>query len=216
MASISRALGWTWTVVCAACGIAGGVTLKACMSCMLVKYGNADCQRNHWPTRKKNIARNVLRRDIYVMRRCSGTRRPWKTVPFASYPMPIKLLCCISLPPRDYIVRTYLWFRYCTCAVATFLSTETYYDCCGKSICGGCLHSAAQSGNMGKCPFFNAVTACKRDKERHEALMKGVEANDACAIHVLGNHYHYHHGDCGLQQNHAKAIELWMDSGCGA
>ena len=38
----------------------------------------------------------------------------------------------------------------------------------GKSICGGCLHSAAQSGNMGKCPFCNAVIAGNRDKERHE------------------------------------------------
>jgi TPR repeat protein len=37
-----------------------------------------------------------------------------------------------------------------------------------------------------------------------------LRQNDTCAIHVLGNHYH--HGDSGLQQNHAKAIELWTQA----
>jgi hypothetical protein len=43
----------TTIVCCAECGMKGGVSLKACKSCMLVKYCNPTCQRNHWPTHKK-------------------------------------------------------------------------------------------------------------------------------------------------------------------
>ena len=40
---------WGWTAV--RCAVAPQGCSK---SCMLVKYGNADCQRNHhWPTHKK-------------------------------------------------------------------------------------------------------------------------------------------------------------------
>jgi hypothetical protein len=39
---------------CAECGEEGGVVsrLKACKSCMSVKYCNAECQKKHWPTHK--------------------------------------------------------------------------------------------------------------------------------------------------------------------
>jgi TPR repeat protein len=40
--------------------------------------------------------------------------------------------------------------------------------------------------------------------------MKRVEANDVGAMHALGN-YHYH-GLGGLQQDQAKAIELWKQA----
>jgi hypothetical protein len=43
--------------------------------------------------------------------------------------------------------------------------------------------------NIAKCPFCKAERLGKADEERVEELMKRVEANDACAIHVLGNHY---------------------------
>jgi hypothetical protein len=37
---------------CAECGEEGGVSLKVCKSCMHVKYCNANCQKNHWPTHR--------------------------------------------------------------------------------------------------------------------------------------------------------------------
>ena len=40
---------------CANCGgvAEGSVSLKACNSCMLVKYCNVKCQKNHWSKHKK-------------------------------------------------------------------------------------------------------------------------------------------------------------------
>jgi hypothetical protein len=38
---------------CAECGEEGGVSLKMCKSCMIVRYCGATCQRNHWPMHKK-------------------------------------------------------------------------------------------------------------------------------------------------------------------
>jgi hypothetical protein len=32
---------------------------KVCKSCMLVKYCNANCQRNHWPKHKKECKQRV-------------------------------------------------------------------------------------------------------------------------------------------------------------
>jgi TPR repeat protein len=86
------------------------------------------------------------------------------------------------------------------------LSTECYYSCCGKSICGGCVHSFIHSGNTRLCPH------CKREQEktveeRVEEIMKRVEANDAGSMYVLGSHYYQ--GELGLPQDREKAKELW-------
>jgi TPR repeat protein len=88
--------------------------------------------------------------------------------------------------------------------------TETYYSCCGKSICGGCVHSFRKSGNMGKCPFCNSDRADKTDEEAFKELMKRVEANDAGAMTALGTTYF--HGQLGLLQDRNKAIELWKQA----
>jgi TPR repeat protein len=43
-----------------------------------------------------------------------------------------------------------------------------------------------------------------------EEIMKRVEVNDAGAIYVLGTYYY--HGQYGLQQDLAKAMELWTQA----
>jgi TPR repeat protein len=93
--------------------------------------------------------------------------------------------------------------------------TEAYYPCCGKSICRGCVYSFGQSGNASKCPFCNSDRSSKTCEEKNEELMKRVEANDAGAMYVLGSYYYQ--GSNGLQQDHAKAMELYArsaDLGC--
>jgi TPR repeat protein len=69
------------------------------------------------------------------------------------------------------------------------------------------VHSFIISGNGGKCPFCKAEVLNKTEEEANQELMQRVEANDANAMFVLANRYY--DGLGGLQQNQAKAIELW-------
>jgi hypothetical protein len=84
---------------------------------------------------------------------------------------------------------------------------ETYYPCCGKSICKGCTHSFKSAGNS-KCPFCNSDESGKTGEDGVEEIMKRVEANDPGAIYMLAGYYYQ--GVWGFQQDHAKAIELYV------
>jgi TPR repeat protein len=84
--------------------------------------------------------------------------------------------------------------------------TKTYYSCCGKSVCGGCVHSFRGSRDKVKCPFCNSDRGGKTDEDKVEEMIKRAEVNDAASVYVLANCYHQGLG--GLQQNHAKTMEL--------
>jgi TPR repeat protein len=87
---------------------------------------------------------------------------------------------------------------------------KQYYECCGKSICKGCVHSFRESGNDDKCPFCNSNRVGTTDEEDVEEIMKRVEANDAASIFVLAANYYQ--GRAGLQQDLTKAMELYAKS----
>jgi TPR repeat protein len=89
-------------------------------------------------------------------------------------------------------------------------NTKKYYSCCGKSICGGCVHSFHKSGNHDKCPFCNSDRSSKTDEELVAEMMKRVVANDVGAICQLANYYY--HGQLGLLQDEEKAMELWKQA----
>ena len=74
----------------------GGISLKVCKSCMSVKYCNAECQKKHWPTHKKEcklraaeLREEALFKDPPAKEEC----------PICFLPMPLTLICCMSLPP---------------------------------------------------------------------------------------------------------------------
>ena len=190
---------------CAECGQEeGAVSLKTCMSCKLVKYCNAECQRNHWPKHKKPCKRHAAElRDEALFK-----DPPAKAdCPICFLPMPLKLLCCISLPPAT--IESVPIYDY---AIANEElakeDMETYFSCCGKSICDGCMYSCCRTGNDGKCPFCNSEQDSKTDEEKTKEIMKRVEVNDPVSICLLANSYR--HGRGGLQQDHARAIELYV------
>jgi hypothetical protein len=134
---------------CADCGMNGGASLKACKSCMLVKYCNATCQRNHWLKHKKLCKQRAAELHDEALFRDSPAK---EDCPICFLPMPISLVSCVSLPPatilsvpvNDYANEHEELAKMCT---------YEYYSCCGKSICGGCVNSFCRSGNIENVHF---------------------------------------------------------------
>jgi TPR repeat protein len=173
---------------------------------MLVKYCNANCQRNHWPKHKTTCKERAaelhdeaLFKDPPAMEDC----------PICFLPMLSLLVCSVSLPPATISSVPIYDFATANAALAQ-LDTEQYYECCGKSICGGCVHSFRESGNIGTCAFCKAERMIT-DKERVKEMMKRVEANDAGAMSFMGSYYY--HGSVSLLQDQKKAMELWKQAG---
>jgi hypothetical protein len=198
----------TTTTCCAECGKEEGdaISLKACKSCWLVKYCNAECQRNHWAKHKKVCKlRAAELRDEALFK----DPPPKEDCPICFLPMPVQLINCVSLPPA-----TISSVPINDCAneheELAKIDTKHYYSCCGTSICGGCIFTFCMSGMLETCPFCKSEQYTKTDEDRVEELMKRVEVNDAGAIYALGNHYN--NGNIGLQQDREKALELWTQA----
>ena len=190
---------------CAECGNDGGVSLKACKSCMIVKYCNPTCQRNHWATHKKECKQRAAELRDEALFKYPPAK---EDCPICFLPMPVKMLCCVSLPPAtissvpiyDYVIANE--------ELADLdMDTEGYNPCCGNSICRGCIHSFIESGNIDQCPYCKAERRLKTYEEMFEEIMERVEANDPISICLLANSYH--HGVNGYQQDQARAIELY-------
>jgi len=191
---------------CANCGVAGGVSLKSCKACMQARYCNAECQKNHWSKHKKECKQRAAElRDEALFKDPPAK----EDCPICFLPMPRKLINCVSLPPATITSVPIYDFSKANEGFADNV-TEDYYPCCGKSICHGCLYSNIKSGNEDKCPFCNSEREGKTDEDVVEDLMKRAEANDPTTICLLA-HYYYK-GKGGLQQDHAKAIELLTKS----
>ena len=193
----------TIIICCADCGKEGGVSLKACKSCMLVKYCNPTCQRNHWPKHKKQCKERAAELHDEALFKDPPAK---EDCPICFLPIPDKLISCVSLPPATRSSVPIYDF-----AIANEeldgVSADGYYPCCGKNICRGCVHSFAQSGNEGKCPFCNSDRGNKTVEDGVEDNMKRAAANDPASIFLLATHYHL--GRAGFQQDNAKATELY-------
>jgi len=188
---------------CAECEEEGGVSLKVCKSCMQVKYCNTECQHKHWAKHKKQCKlRATELRDEALFR----DPPPKEECPICFLPMPIRLICCVSLPPAT--ITSVPIYEYAKAnQELSNRATEEYYSCCGKTICEGCLYSIGKSGNDDKCPFCNSDRGNKTLEERVEEMMKRVGANDAASIYMLADSYYQ--GLNGFQQDQAKAMELY-------
>jgi hypothetical protein len=193
------------THCCADCGsVAGeGLTLKACKACMLAKYCNAECQRNHWPKHKKECKLRAAELRDEVLFKDPPSK---EDCPICFLPMPKRLICCVSLPPATISSVPISDFAITNEELAKKVM-EVYYPCCGKSVCNGCVHSFRKSGNDEKCPFCNSDRSSKTYRELVAEMMKRAEANDAASICLLAQGYYC--GDIGGQPDRTKAKELY-------
>jgi len=169
---------------------------------MLVKYCDTSCQHKHWPRHKAACKlRAAELRDEALFK----DTPPREDCPICFLPMPKKLINCITLPPATVSSVPIYDFAMANQGLKDE-DMEVYYPCCGKIICGGCIHSCRESGNTERCPFCNSEGG-KTDEERVEEIIKRVAANDAVSICVLADSYH--RGLRGLPQDQAKAMELY-------
>ena len=104
----------------------------------------------------------------------------------------------------------------CMLPLPTLDMGSKYKACCGKEICSGCIYAVEKrDGGVGLCPFCRTPTPTA--KEMIEMSKKRVEIGDANAMFNLG--CNYAHGDHGLAQDSAKALQLWHQAaelGCAA
>ena len=175
---------------------------------MQVKYCNADCQKNHWATHKKDCKLRAAELHDEALFKDPPAK---EDCPICFLSMPINLVSCVSLPPA-----TITSVPICDYAMTNEgeglqrLGMKHYYSCCGKSICKGCLHSSIVTGNVKNCPYCKTDRDGKTGEEKIEELMKRVEANDADAMYQMGSHYSG--GAHGLQQDQERAMELWKQA----
>ena len=95
----------------------------------------------------------------------------------------------------------------------------TYYPCCGKYVCGGCIYAMAVEGidkELEEHPYEHLCAFCRTpeassDEEKVRRLEKLVETGNVVAIFQQGNNYAI--GSHGLQQDRVKAAELYLKAG---
>jgi hypothetical protein len=85
---------------CADCGEEGGASLKTCKQCKLVKYCNAECQRNHWQKHKKECKRRAA--EIYDEALFKDPPSK-EECPICFLPMSVQFESSLSLPPATIL-----------------------------------------------------------------------------------------------------------------
>ena len=90
--------------------------------------------------------------------------------------------------------------------------------CCGKFICGGCIHTmimeeirrGKKKEEVGMCAFCRTLrpNTVEEDIERLQKLMEKGNGNAFCTF--AG---YYAQGTCGIPQDRAKANALWLKAG---
>ena len=122
-------------------GGGGRQSKHICGACMQVKYCNAACQRNHWAKHKIECKQRAAElRDEALLK----DPPPKEDCPICFLPMPMRLICCMSLPPVTTLsvpIHNFVNANDNVLVELAEMSTEAYYPCCGKSICEGCKHS---------------------------------------------------------------------------
>ena len=99
----------------------------------------------------------------------------------------------------------------CFLTLPSLTTGKKYQSCCGKIICGGCIHAVAKMDPDAKCPFCRVPPAHTSDEESIERVKKRMEMDDAEAIHNLG--CCYAEGGYGMPQDWDKTLELGIRRG---
>ena len=171
--------------MCANCGKGeeGSDCLKACAACMMVKYCNRDCQIAHRPQHKKACKKRAAELHEEAL--------------FKEHPPPEDCpICFLPLPFEN--------------------NERTFKSCCGKLICNGCIYAMIEEsfgrgeGGAIICAFCREPTSTS-DADRIKRVKKLMENGNAKAFDQFAGFYD--RGEQGMQQDEAKANELYLRAG---
>ena len=104
-------------------------------------------------------------------------------------------------------------------------SGSSYFACCGKAICSGCIHAPVYDDQGNEVPVYDdqgnevdnkKCAFCRTlrptsEKENAKRIMKRVEVDDSEAILLQGRAYS--EGAYGLPKDYKKALEFWHRAG---
>ncbi|EJK75025.1 hypothetical protein THAOC_03266 [Thalassiosira oceanica] len=184
--------------VCANCGKGssggeGGVKLKDCTACRLVKYCGVDCQRAHRRQHKKSCKRRAAELKDEQLYGQGHERREGDFCPICTLPIP--------LPMHEHSV---------------------FEVCCMKRICEGCAW-AVQKRGMHDCAFCRtptpdnnadslALVQARDARKVVELWTEAAELGSVDALLNLGVAYDRGEGVEGVQmvqKDMAKAVQFY-------
>jgi hypothetical protein len=127
---------------------------------MLVKYCNADCQKNHWPKHKKDCKLRVAElRDEALFKDPPAK----EDCPICFLPMPTRLIACISLPDATLSSVPIFDLTIANAGIAR-INWNTIFHVAGRAfVQGACAHSTSLE-TMTSVPFVNLTEAAKHVK----------------------------------------------------
>ena len=176
------------TKLCSACGKKSD-TLKKCSGCLCVWYCDKDCLNRHRKEHKKECKRIKKALDKRGGKLALGTEQVMG--PLGKLPLREECPICMQ-------------------ALPIYAKLHSYYTCCGKTICGGCMHQhKMKSGESLTCAFCRTKLP-ESDKESLVQLRKRVKLKDPSALFSMSLAYGY--GTSGLPLNQTKCLELLREA----
>ena len=176
---------------CSACGKKSNA-LKKCNGCKCVWYCDKKCQNKHRKEHKKECRPIKKELDIRGGKLDVGTELD--IGPRGEVPPREECPICMRVLPIQEIL-------------------QTYYACCGKTICGGCdfQHKikSREQAVASTCAFCRTA-APESDEEILARLSKRAELKDPEALYNIA--MNYGDGGLGLPVDQAKCIELLRES----
>ena len=200
--------------VCANCGQegGGGVKLKNCTACRLVKYCGVDCQKAHRKQHKKACklrAAELKDERLYSQ----GHERPDRDFcPICTLPIPLPMekhsifkVCCMKMicDGCDYAVEIR------GMSLCQFCRTPTPDNCAGsiaKIQARVKKKDPAAIHFLGQHYYYGESGLQKDSRKAVELYTEAAELGDLEAIFDLG--VAYYEGD-GVKQDKAKAVEFY-------
>ena len=178
-------------LVCSACG-EGSDTLKKCNGCLCVWYCNKECQNKHRKEHKKEC--RLIKKEL--------DKRGGKL----DLGMELDVGPLGKLPPQEEC-------PICMRVLPIHSKLQSYFACCGNSICSGCCHQhhkkSRERAEKPTCPFCRAAVP-RSDAEVLALRSKRVLLKDPKALSCMA--LHYRDGDLGLPVDQAKCVELMRQS----